>query len=91
MLGVKKNAEHESKILPFAGNSKLFLFTDGISESWNRDKIEYGDERIELILSDSNNAHVSETINRLLEDQKLFLAGEMVEDDITIIGIEKEN
>ncbi|MDZ4725057.1 MAG: ammonium transporter [Leptospira sp.] len=91
LLGVKKNAEHESKILPFAGNSKLFLFTDGISESWNHEKIEYGDERIEMILSDSNNAHVSETINRLLDDQKLFLAGEKVEDDITIIGIEKEN
>jgi Amt family ammonium transporter len=85
MIGVKENAEYVSTELSIEPSSDLLLFTDGLIEEWNENKDEFGEERLEEILLNSE----SLDLDSILKTQKLFLSGLPYQDDITLIGVKR--
>jgi sigma-B regulation protein RsbU (phosphoserine phosphatase) len=72
--------EYSEKEIDMPTGSRLFLYTDGITEAANASEEEYGDERIL--------AHVAEpssSVATLLGDVAKFTAGIPATDDVTVV------
>jgi Amt family ammonium transporter len=91
IIGVTAKTEYTSKEYEFPKGSSLFMFTDGLTEQWNIDQIEFGEDRIEDFIKNFENISFRKEIDMILETQKDFLAGMPLQDDITIIGINRKN
>lgn len=84
-LGVFPDAEFKSKKVHPTEGDLLFLYTDGIVESANKEKEFYGEERLENYLKKSKHLEPQDIIDALKEEVKGFLGGEKFEDDITAL------
>lgn len=69
---------------------KLFLYTDGINESQNKDDEFYGVDRLKDALSNSSKDSAEDTLVNIYNDLKVFLDGLSILDDLTMMCIEKE-
>lgn len=78
-----KNVEME-----FAAGNRILLFTDGLYEEFNKDREEFGEERIFEALNKHSSLPLSETIKIIKADLDDFIKDSELNDDITIIGIE---
>jgi phosphoserine phosphatase RsbU/P len=78
-LGIMDNAYSEREIDLPAG-SRLFLYTDGVTEAINSLDDEYGPERLRDHL-----AGPSSSITSLLTDVSKFTAGHPSSDDVTVV------
>lgn len=89
IVGVINNTEYSSKEFEFNATSQLLLFTDGLTEEWNAEKEEFGEERLENLIKNSENTPINKYIDQILKIQKEFLGGIPSQDDISIIGIHR--
>lgn len=64
-------------------DSKVFLFTDGVTEARNNEGIEYGEKRVEAILTSYDN--IDEIYSYLKEDLISFSEEEYQVDDISFV------
>ena len=80
----------DTDILELEAGDKLFLYTDGINESQNKNEEFYGNERLKLTLRECVDMDAEETLNSVLNDLKLFLDGLSILDDLTLMCIEKK-
>ncbi len=69
---------------------KLFLYTDGINESQNKNDEFYGVDRLKNALSKSSKDSAEDTLVNIYNDLKVFLDGLSILDDLTMMCIEKE-
>lgn len=74
-------------VFEFKKNDKLILYTDGVSEAMNSNKIEYGFERLEMFLNSNADKSPPELLNNLLEDIKNFTKDTEQKDDMSIMII----
>ena len=68
----------------------LLVFTDGISETMNRQGEEYGFERIEELLLQHGSRHPEEILDRILDSVRGFRGGTETQDDMTLMAMEVE-
>lgn len=80
----------ETEILELESGDKLFLYTDGINESQNKNEEFYGNDRLQVILRECINLNAEDTLNSVLSDLKLFLDGLSILDDLTLMCVEKK-
>ena len=66
--------------------SRLFLYTDGITEAANSAGDEYGAERLQKSVATRSSA-----ITRLLADVNRFTTGFPATDDMTVVAIQAES
>lgn len=78
----------ESAQLPVAPGSKLFIFTDGITEARNAGGELYGTQRITETVRRLAAANASSARDQLLEDLAVFCGNTPAEDDLTLLVIE---
>jgi len=87
-LGVFENLPYSDIKISISKGDKVFLFTDGVSESMNEVNEEFGESRIEKSLSELHNESVMDIVSnmtRILEDYK----GKAEQhDDITMLSFE---
>ncbi len=88
MIGVVNNEKYSEDTLDFPQGSKLFLFTDGLFEEFNKSREEFGEERLVSILQNTKNYKINEIIQNIQNNLETFLGDDSFQDDITIIGIE---
>lgn len=79
----------ETEKLTLEKGDKLFLYTDGINESQNKNEEFYGLERLKNALSNSSNCSPEDTLVNIYDDLKVFLDGLSVLDDLTMMCIER--
>lgn len=79
----------ETEKLSLEKGDKLFLYTDGINESQNKNEEFYGLERLKNILSNSSNCSPEDILVNIYDDLKVFLDGLSVLDDLTMMCIER--
>ncbi len=91
MIGVKSSSDYTSQEFDFQQECSLFMYTDGITEQWNGDQVEFGEERVLEFLKKSKSLEFRNDIDRLLLAQKVFLEGMPLQDDITLIGIHRKS
>ncbi len=76
--------------ISFASADRLFLFSDGLTESFNRDDELFGEERVVDLLRRSENESLPCTLDRLLVALGEFRATGRPQDDVTLIGVRAE-
>lgn len=71
--------------------SKLFLYTDGVTEATRNDDTLYGEERLLKYINTLAYASVEETIKGIRKDIDLFIEDAEQFDDITMLVLEYKN
>jgi phosphoserine phosphatase RsbU/P len=74
--------------LPLRPGSRVFLFTDGITEAMNPTREQFGEKRLFQCFLDGA-GHPVESVIALVETRLAdFLAGETAQDDISLLILE---
>ena len=68
----------------------LLVFTDGVSETMNRQGEEYGFERLEELLLQHGERSPDEVLDRILDSVRSFRGGTDTQDDMTLMALEVE-
>jgi len=88
-LGMFAAATFEVGALRLEPGDRLCLFTDGIIESRNPDKEEYGEERLIGLLKSKPDQSARETGDRIVADVRAFSQSADPEDDMTIVVVKR--
>jgi serine phosphatase RsbU (regulator of sigma subunit) len=75
--------EREIALMP---GDRLVLFTDGVSEAADAEGEQFGEERIEELVSDSRDLGALE-LQRTIVDASLSFSGGELEDDLTLVVV----
>lgn len=68
----------------------LILYTDGITEAMDRNKNQYGEERLKTIISENRDCNVDELKENLLDSIRDFTGGAPQSDDVTFVLLKRE-
>jgi phosphoserine phosphatase RsbU/P len=83
-LGIMESEYSEHEIDMNSG-SRIFLYSDGVTEAANASLEDYGTDRIL-----SHAVHQAATVQTLLNDVVQFTSGYPVSDDITVVKIARQ-
>lgn len=72
--------------LVFKPGDRIFVYTDGVPEAINRQKEQYGIDRLVKFLNSNKNDSLEVLLDKELRDIKSFANGEEQFDDITMMG-----
>ena len=87
-LGMFCSERYSSTKIQTGKGDRLLLYTDGLSESRNRDDVEYGKDRLQLILNQLHSESTEVLVKTVLQDAHMFAQGTPVTDDLTLMAIE---
>jgi len=87
VLGILGQRSFEQQQMQLGRGERLLLFTDGISEAFNRMQEEYGEARIEGYLHSHARDSSGELIRGLIDDVLAFCGDARPSDDITLMII----
>jgi hypothetical protein len=65
----------------------FLVYTDGITETLNRQGDEYGPERLEQLLTDHADKDINHLLDRIMDSARQFRGGGVTDDDITLLGL----
>jgi serine phosphatase RsbU (regulator of sigma subunit) len=86
-LGIHADVAFETQVLEVERNTRLLLYTDGVTETFNMEKVCYGQDRLEKVFLD----HGKDASPQLLEAIKLqlleFGGGCPTDDDRTLVVV----
>ena len=80
---------YELRKSSFRKSDKLFLFTDGIFEEFNRRQEVFSEERLYKILNSNWSNPLKQIVENTLAELTEFMDGGKMNDDITFMGIER--
>lgn len=86
-LGLFEGFTYEGERTFIERNEMIYLFTDGVSEAENNDKVMYGDERLVAQLEQLASPEPTEAVQITFDDVTLHADGAEQSDDITIMCI----
>jgi len=86
-IGVMEGIDFDNKEISMRRGDILFLYTDGISESMNTKRKEFGIPRVKDILMANYELKAEEVMLKVLEEIEKFSKGAPQHDDMTIIVI----
>lgn len=87
-LGMFCDQRYSVTTLNAAKGDRLVLYTDGLSETRDRNDVEYGKDRLQLMLGQSHELPTQTLVSRVLGDAREFSEGEELADDLTLMVIE---
>ncbi len=82
--GMFEKTLEEVNIFPESDDILLF-YTDGVTESMNEYKFQFGEDRLKKIIQDNADKNVEEIRNRILRAIKNFCGDEPQNDDLTML------
>lgn len=85
IFGIKKDISFEQKSVQLETGDILLLYTDGIVEAENIDKELFGTERLGKLLEESRDLNPQETIERIMNQVRIFTGMRHFNDDITMV------
>ena len=89
VLGLFPGRTYSSETLELEPGDSLVLYTDGVSEATNAASDEFGDERLHTCFAGGAGHNAAETVDRLLQAVRTFVAGAPQSDDITILAVSR--
>jgi len=87
ILGYLEDARFKSKKIQLKPGDKLYLYTDGVTEAFNKDEVEFGDQRLEELLKKYRASSIEELIGQTIKEVETFSEGVPQSDDITLMAI----
>jgi len=88
-IGVFPDMEFEEKEFLIKPNDRLILYTDGITEAMNENKVQFGINRLKQIIREEANSSIYDTISIVKNAVKRY-TNNKIKDDLTLIIIEFE-
>lgn len=90
VLGVVANPELEEATIEMAPGDVLVLYTDGVTEAWNDREQEFGLERLQEVVRESDDLAPEPLIARINEAVHRFVGNLPQADDYTLLVIQRE-
>lgn len=87
ILGAIKDADYQSNVIMLKQGESLFFYTDGVTESFNKDNEEFKEKRLEELLINKNILSSADIINQVFESVQSFSNGVEQSDDITCVAL----
>ena len=87
-IGVVPNPSFAQGEMEFRPDDRLFIYSDGVVEAFSPTKDQWGEERCKQKLAELNSASLDETIYQLEKSVNLWTGKRVLDDDLSIIGIE---
>lgn len=89
ILGMFDDSRYKSKTLELQAGDVVVLYSDGITESRNPRKEEFGPERLEAVTRSNADQPTREIHDHILQAFRTFLEGNEPSDDLTLLVIKK--
>ncbi len=89
-VGLHDSINISTRTVAFGSGDRLILFTDGLFEEFNAAKELFGEERLGRLALTNAGEPAERIIERMLAAMRDFIGDEELNDDITIIGVERE-
>ena len=89
-IGVVEDFKYSDEEVVLEKESKLFLYTDGVTEAENINKELYGEEKLLEMLSDNASSDVRTTVNVVVDSIASHVKEAEASDDLTILLIQYE-
>ena len=89
-VGVVEDFKYSDEEVVLEKESKLFLYTDGVTEAENINKELYGEEKLLGMLSDNASSDVRTTVNVVVDSIASHVKEAEASDDLTILLIQYE-
>ena len=89
-IGVLKEMNVEAAEFPLLPGERLFLYSDGLVESWNSRQVEYGTERLFSFLGQHRDRDLHTLVAELEKEISSWRDLKKFDDDIAFIGIEPQ-
>ncbi len=87
LLGAAKNSEYESNVIKLNHGETIFFYTDGVTESFNKDDEEFQEHRLIEALLNRNNLSADELVNHIISNVQSFAGRAVQFDDITCLAL----
>jgi sigma-B regulation protein RsbU (phosphoserine phosphatase) len=84
-LGLLAEAEHRINSLKLRTGDSLLFYTDGVTETMNRRREEFGEQRLQNFLVNQRRHSAAEMIRLLIEDLNSFRTSAFLQDDRTMM------
>ncbi len=88
-VGITCQAHYESSTLRLNEGESALFYTDGLTEASNFGDEEYGEERLQKVLSGQTQCEPSELIHACLRDVHTFLGARKMSDDVALLVLQK--
>lgn len=89
-LGMFCTEQFSTEKIKLATGDYLFLYSDGLSEARNKSNVQYGEERLPVLINKRSGISPQELISGCLEDLTNFRSGAPKTDDLTMMVIRRE-
>ncbi|MCP4725096.1 MAG: SpoIIE family protein phosphatase [bacterium] len=89
VIGFVDPVEYLQDTMYLEPGEMIVIYTDGVTEAWNSDEVEFGEERFQDLLKEIKDLPSKDIINRVVEEVKIHSDGYPQSDDITMIVIKK--
>jgi sigma-B regulation protein RsbU (phosphoserine phosphatase) len=86
-LGLLENSRFEANTIQLKKNDLFVAYTDGITESENSDRAQWGRERLGKVLEVCRDSTPAQIVNRILGEVLAFSANQPQRDDMTLLVI----
>lgn len=87
-LGILDDFETEAACIELRPGDRVFLFTDGLSETFNAERRQLGLERLKEFIALTRGLALPEAFERILNDVDEFRDEAPVSDDVVLVGFE---
>ena len=87
MIGAFKDVPYESNVVMIKPGDSLIFYTDGVTESFNKEGEEFQETGLEKILEGKNSLNVNELVKHVFENVQSFSEGVEQSDDITCLAL----
>jgi sigma-B regulation protein RsbU (phosphoserine phosphatase) len=92
IIGImNEEINYETGKIHIDNNDIIVLYTDGINEALNKDKCEFGEEKIKEIIHSTKNEDAKCILESIKDSIESFTKGTKQYDDITLIVLKKVN
>ena len=86
-VGVMKNYDYEEEEITLQPETKLFLYTDGVTEAENANHELFSDERLIEVLTAHSKLNVKEMVNVVMTSINEYSKDTIQSDDMTMLAI----
>ena len=76
--------------VPIEKGDIMLLYTDGVTETMNRNREEFGVERLKRIFLKNTDLKIQEQIENIVDEAKTFANRTKIADDITLVMVKKK-
>jgi sigma-B regulation protein RsbU (phosphoserine phosphatase) len=88
-LGMLEDCEYEEEVVAFTPESILVMYSDGVSEAFNKEKQQFGDEHVISIVCKLHNESAQTIVDAILDEVHIHSTGVPQLDDLTVVVVKR--